>query len=132
MTPRTLSLPLLSLTLAMTSTLLPTSDGRAEPPGGQVVVPDASIEHPDHIGHVAHTNTKIFVPPGGMDKVHPPHGGGNPEIAPGPTYFYETPASLGCVYGLTSISSAQIGCNPTDPALPNPSGGSKAIAIVDA
>ena len=62
----------------------------------------------------------------------PPSGGGGREIAPGPSYFYETPASLGCVYRLTSVSSAQIGCNPTDATLLNPSGGAKAIAIVDA
>jgi kumamolisin len=64
-----------------------------------------------------------------VDNVHPPSGREAPEIAPGPSYFYETPASLGCVCGLTS--PPQIGCNPTD-KLPNPSGGAKAIAIVDA
>jgi len=67
-----------------------------------------------------------------MDKVHPRSGGGGPEITPGPSYFYETPASLACVYRLTLVSSAQFGCNPTDTTLPNPSGGTKAIAIVDA
>jgi kumamolisin len=113
--------------------MLSVTDGRAEPPGGQVWTPHASIEHADHIGRFAHTNTKIFVPTGGMDNVHPPSGGEGPEIIPGPSYFYETPASLGCVYGLTSVSSAQTGCNPTDPTpLPNPAGGAKAIAIVDA
>src|SRR5262249_4856947 len=49
-----------------------------------------------------------------------------------PSLYYETPASLACVYGLTSVSPAQIGCNPNDPTLLNPSGGAKAIAIVDA
>jgi subtilase family serine protease len=67
-----------------------------------------------------------------MDNVHPPSGGEGSEIAPGPSYFYETPASLGCIYRLTSVSSTQTGCNPTDPTLPNPAGGAKAIAIVDA
>jgi hypothetical protein len=112
--------------------MLPVTDGRADWVGGQVLVPDTSIEHADHIGRAAHTNTKLFVLTGGMDKVHPRSGGGGPEIPPGPSYFYETPASLGCVYRLTSVSSAQLGCNPTDPTLPNPSGGTKAIAIVDA
>ena len=58
-------------------------------------------------------------------------GGEGPEIAPtDSSHYYETPASLGCVYGLTSVSST--GCNPTDPTLPNPTGGLKAIAIVNA
>src|SRR5262245_1908427 len=75
---------------------------------------------------------EIFLPTGGMDNVRPPSGEAGQAITPGPSYFYETPASLGCVYRLTSVSSAQIGCNPTDLTLPNPSGGAKAIAIVDA
>src|ERR1700756_2602843 len=133
MKARTFLSPLLSVAVTTAGIMLSVTDGRAEPPGGQVWTPHASIEHADHIGRFAHTNTKIFVPTGGMDNVHPPSGGEGPEIIPGPSYFYETPASLGCVYGLTSVSSAQTGCNPTDPTpLPNPAGGAKAIAIVDA
>ena len=130
MKPRTLLLPLLSTAMTMAGIMLPIADGRAAPPGGQVWTPYTSIERADHIGRFAHTNTKIFVPTGGMDNLHPPSGGEGPEIAPGPSYFYETPASLGCIYGLTSMSSTS--CNPTDSKLPNPSGGAKAIAIVDA
>src|SRR5262245_21216642 len=132
MKPRTFLFPLLSIAMPTAGSMLPVADGRAEPPGGQVWIPHTSIEHVDHIGRFAHTNTKIFAPTGGMDNVHPQSGGEGPEIAPGPSYFYETPASLGCVYRLTSVSSAQIGCNPTDPTLPNPAGGARAIAIVDA
>jgi subtilase family serine protease len=43
-------------------------------------------------------------------------------------YFYETPASLACVYRLVSPVS---GCNPNTVTAP-PTGGSNAIAIVDA
>jgi hypothetical protein len=132
MESRTFLLPLLWIAMTTAGAMLPVANGQADPVGGRVLVPDTSIEHADHIGRVAHTNTKIFVPTGGMDNVHPPSGGGGREIAPGPSYFYETPASLGCIYRLTSVSSAQIGCNPTDPTLPNPTGGAKAIAIVDA
>src|SRR6516165_4694646 len=132
MKPRILISPLLSIAMTTAGALVPIADGQADPVGGQVLIPDTSIEHADHLGRVAHTNTKMFVPTGGMDKVHPPSGGGGRELAPGPSYFYETPASLGCVYRLTSVSSAQIGCNPTDPTLLNPSGGARAIAIVDA
>jgi subtilase family serine protease len=124
--------PLLWIAVTTTGGTLSFADERPDLVGGQVLIPDTSIEHADHIGRVAHTNTKVFVPVGGMDGVRPPSGEGGREIAPGPSYFYETPASLGCVYGLTSVSSAQIGCNPTDPKLLNPSGGAKVIAIVDA
>jgi kumamolisin len=132
MKPRILLSPLLCIAMTTAGATLSGADGRPDPVGGQVLIPDTSIEHADHIGRFAHTNTKIFIPTGGMDNVQPPSAGGGAEIVPGPSYFFETPASLGCVYRLTSVSSAQIGCNPTDPTLLNPSGGAKAIAIVDA
>src|SRR5215469_10340874 len=124
--------PLLSIAMTTACAMLAVAGGPADPVGGQVLIPDTSIEYADQIGRFAHTNTKIFLPTGGMHNVHPAPGGGGRELAPGPSYFYETPASLGCVYRLTSVSPAQIGCNPTDSTLPNPSGGARAIAIVDA
>ena len=100
--------------------------------GGYVLIPESGIEAPDHIGVRAHTNFKMFVPTGGMadaqsrmlspeatPQVGPPYAG----------YFFETPASLGCVYDL--VTSPVTGCNPNTTAA-NPSGGSRAIAIVDA
>jgi kumamolisin len=131
MTPRALFLPFLTMAIAAGGTILAAGNGRAEPVGGQVVIPDSSIEQPEHIGRIAHTNIKIFVPTGGMGNFQPPSrtGGAGPETEPGPGFF-ETPASLGCVYRLTSTSTSR--CNPTDPTLANPSGGAKAIAIVDA
>ena len=116
MKPRTFLSPLLCIAMTTAGATLSVADGGPDPVGAQVLTPNTSIEHSDHIGRVAHTNTKILVPTG-MHSVHPPSGGGGGEIAPGPSYFYETPASLGCVYRLTSVSSAQIGCNPTDPTL---------------
>ena len=44
------------------------------------------------------------------------------------SYGYETPASLGCVYGLVKVVA---GCNPNK-VTANPTGGAKMIAIVDA
>ena len=132
MKPRSFLSLLLWIAMTTGGATLSVADGRPDPVGGQVLIPDTSIEHADHIGRYAHTNTKIFVLAGGMDNVHPPSGGEGPEIVPGPSYYYETPASLGCVYRLTSVLSTQTGCNPTDPSLPNPAGGAKAIAIVDA
>src|SRR6266567_5365484 len=131
MTTRTLSL-LLSTAISTASMIFSPAQAGAEPVGGQVLLPDSSIEQADHIGRTAHTNTKIFVPTGGMRNLHPSNmGKAEPEAAPG-TGFFETPASLGCVYGLVAASSGQTGCNPSDTTLANPLGGSKVIAIVDA
>src|SRR5262249_50937902 len=44
-------------------------------------------------------------------------------------YTYETPASLACIYKLVSLVVP--GCNP-NAVTANPSGGSRAIAIIDA
>jgi len=51
------------------------------------------------------------------------------ELPPFPGYLYETPASLGCVYGL--VENPVKGCNP-NVTTANPTGGSNAIALVDA
>jgi kumamolisin len=102
------------------------------PRGGEIVIPESSQEEPEHIGFRAHTNLKIFSPAGGMRQVHPPSfsGEARPEGSPPYAgYMYETPASLGCVYRL--VPSPAPGCNPNTVSV-NPSGGSRAIAIVDA
>src|SRR5215469_13364538 len=111
MKPRTFLSPLLSIAVTTAGIMLPVTEGWADWVGGQVLVPETSIEHADHIGRFAHTNTKIFVPTGGMDNVNP-SGEAGPEIAPPPdsSLYYETPASLGCIYRLTSVSSGQVGC----------------------
>ena len=89
--------PLLWIAVTTSGGTLSFADERPDLVGGQVLIPDTSIEHADHIGRDPHTNTKVFVPVGGMDGVRPPSGEGGREIAPGPSYFYETPASLGCL-----------------------------------
>jgi subtilase family serine protease len=98
--------------------------------GGHAVTPDSSIEQLDHVGFQAHTNFKFYVPAAGMAARQ-----NSPEAVPqasGPPfkgYFYETPASLACVYKL--VSSPDAGCNPNT-VTANPNGGAHAIAIVDA
>lgn len=93
---------------------------------GTVITPESSVERPADIGIRAHTNVKLFIPEGGLPQtaaqpltVGPPYSG----------YFYETPASLACVYSLASPRVT--GCDPNKTTA-NPSGGSKAIAVVDA
>jgi kumamolisin len=98
--------------------------------GGHAVTPDSSIEQPEHVGFRAHTNFKFYVPAAGMAAWQ-----GSPEAVPeasGPPfkgYFYETPASLACVYKL--VSSPDAHCNP-NMVTANTTTGSRAIAIVDA
>ncbi len=87
---------------------------------GTLVVPKSSVPQTPPTGHkfVAHTNLQFVIP-----------GGFTPEEAPPFTGLgYETPASLGCVYGLVTTVS---GCNPNT-TVNVPTGGSQSIAIVDA
>jgi kumamolisin len=99
--------------------------------GGYAVRPDSSIEQPEQIGRSAHTNFQFFVPNAGKaaeqftHEVTPEQTGGPPFAG----YFYETPASLACVYNL--VPNPVAGCNP-NAVTANPTGGSRAIAIVDA
>ncbi len=90
---------------------------------GTVVVPATSVEMPGDAGKREHTNIRMWVPADGFQNEQP--------LAVGPPYsgyFYETPASIGCLYKLTKVVK---GCNPNT-VMTNPSGGSKAIAVVDA
>lgn len=91
-----------------------------------IVIPESSIVHPEDAGLRAHTNTQILNDP---NAVVPDLYGGNPhpQLPPG-AGFYETPASLACIYGLVPKSQ---GCNP-QVVTKLVKGGSKIVAIVDA
>jgi subtilase family serine protease len=98
---------------------------------GQAITPESSIQQPGDVGVSAHTNVKFFVPDDGTANLAPPDlwsGGANPLLPPFSGTLYHTPASLGCVYKLTTTTT---GCNP-NVVTANPTGGSRAIAIVDA
>ncbi len=101
---------------------------------GTIVTPESSIEKPGDIGQRAHTNFVIVVPTDenavvsdspvhGMQFASPQAGG-----PPSTNYLVETPGSVACIYKLTK---AVAGCNPNT-VTTVPTGGSKAIAIVDA
>jgi hypothetical protein len=88
-----------------------------EPQSNYVLMPD--------FGKRAHSNVRILVPPANpFAKVQ--SSAGTPPFS---GYFYETPASLACVYGL--IASTVAGCNP-NLAAANVATGSRSIALVDA
>lgn len=84
-------------------------------PGGYVLIPASSIEHPQDIGLRAHTNFEVFVP-----NVQPNF--------PSPPPFAETPASLACVYELVP----QVAGCPINGTTQLPTGGFGAVVIVDA
>lgn len=97
--------------------------------GGAVITPLASIQQVGDIGVRAHTNFKIFVPPGRpAEPAGFPVEIGSPKNTPISGYYAETPASLACVYGETTWTA---GCSPAT-LTTVAAGGAKAIAIVDA
>jgi subtilase family serine protease len=81
-------------------------------PRGTIITPSSGLA----TGTTAHTNFKIFVPAGRHARYTAPSGN------------FETPASLACVYGVTT---PVVGCNPQT-LTKVATGGSKMIAIVDA
>jgi len=91
---------------------------------GAVITPSSSIPRAGAGGVEAHTNVHIFQR-NGMPATHAVRPLVGPPL---PGYFYETPASIACIYGLVTLVQ---GCNPNNVSSV-PSGGGKAIAIVDA
>jgi len=103
--------------------------------GGHIVIPTSTSQRPSNGKMSSHTNFLIFVPAGRAEgKI----GFSEEEInsrdtlpLPASGSYAETPASLACIYGL--VTSATAGCSPaTLTNSQNATGGSKAIAIVDA
>ncbi len=93
----------------------------------QVIVPKSSIERPEDLGIRAHTNLLILQPAAALNpssRIRPLTG------PPFSGYFYETPASIACLYKLPGYKLVK-GCNPNT-VTANPTGGFGAIAIVDA
>jgi len=92
---------------------------------GHLVIPASSVEHAGDSGVKAHTNLRIMMPQAGVlsGKTQPK------ELPPFPGYFFETPASIACLYHLAAHEGRA--CNP-NVTTQNPSGGAGAIAIVDA
>jgi len=82
--------------------------------GDQNIVPASSIEHSEDVGVRAHTNIILVLP----EKL---------EISGNGAPVAENPLSLACIYDLVQRTK---GCPKTSKILPT--GGSKAIALVDA
>jgi kumamolisin len=84
-----------------------------------IYFPSTSIERTEDAGRFAHTNYVLHTKKGEQPK---------PLVTPDLTEA-ETPASLGCVYG---VGPAYAGCNPASGGSLHPVGGWGAIALVDA
>jgi kumamolisin len=93
---------------------------------GQVMVPASSVEHPEDVGFRAHTHLRMFVPKEGRFEGTVQTNAGLPPFL---GFFFETPASIACVYRL--VRDPKPGCNPDETTEP-PSGGGGAIALVEA
>ncbi|MDR3436569.1 S53 family peptidase [Telmatospirillum sp.] len=98
----------------------PVSTGATKPASGQGSIhkPASSLPESGDAGTRMRTHVSKFVP---MQQM-------NPQSASVSGYFFETPASLACLYGLTTTTT---GCIPGKVSTVA-SGGSKVIAIVDA
>ncbi len=102
-----------SVTMLLTSASL--LNGQVRTPNGIGIYPPSSIERPEDVGVNMHTNYILYAPGGVLTPAANPGG--------------ETPASLGCVYGL--VSNPLSGC-PIATSTSLPTGGSGVIVIVDA
>ena len=91
---------------------------------GRVVTPLSSIEKPEDLGVKAHTHLRMLVAVQGQL----PKMGKNDELPPFPGLFFETPASLACIYHL--VNNPKPGCNPNE-TTKNPTGGSGTIALIE-
>ena len=79
-------------------------------------------------GRMARTHVRILVP--SASKMNFGNAKAQPgELPPFAGFLFETPASIACIYQL--VETQVPGCNPNK-TVTNPTGGSRAIAIVDA
>ncbi len=125
----------LFLAAASLSAQLPSVSLATRQPGaGRITVPQSSLARAEDIGIRSHTQFKILVPSGRSDS-EPGFARENvvnlvlhQTTQPVSGYYAETPASLACLYGAVAVVT---GCNPST-LITVASGGSRAIAIVDA
>jgi kumamolisin len=90
-------------------------------------IPESSLALPGDAGQRSHTNIRVLVPANSRawSSSQSTSAAGSPPFS---GYLYQTPASIACIYGFVPALS---GCNPNT-VTANPTGGSQAIAIVDA
>lgn len=122
--------------LFLSSAMLTAAQEPALSRKGRVVIPESGMERSEDVGIRMHTTYQIFVPANRSKLTSETKGYALPEsgaaVTPGAPpftgYAFETPASIACIYGLVKVAA---GCNPNT-FKTNPTGGTKAIGIVDA
>jgi subtilase family serine protease len=103
---------------------------QSRPGSGHVITPHVSTAQPGDLGKRMHTSYKIFIPATMTKEQYASFEHPATVAEPVPYYYAETPASLACLYGAVTVTT---GCNPATLAnSKHATGGSKAIAIVDA
>ena len=96
-----------------------------------VIIPESSIERPEHTGKGTHAHTHFRAVSVEENAAAPsvfPAATAHPASVPATGYSYQTPASIACIYDLVPQTN---GCNPNSVSTVVV-GGSNAIAIVDA
>ena len=122
------------VTLNAQSGETPVSLGTRLAGSGRITVPESGLTRAEDTGLRFRTQFKVFVPAGrsesepGFARPNVSNAAGRQAIQPVAGYAAETPASLACLYGLVSVVA---GCNPVT-LTTVASGGSRAVAIVDA
>jgi kumamolisin len=113
------------LTVAFSLCFAQVSAAQTQSRKGHVVIPESSVARAGDSGIMAHTHLRVMMPEaGGFTGTPQPS-----ELPPFPGFFFETPASIACIYRL--VPHHVHGCDP-NVTTDNPTGGSGAIAIVDA
>jgi kumamolisin len=100
---------------------------QSQRPKHQIIIPKSNIAHEGRGEFLARTNLRVLMSETGpvpVDANARPN-----ELPPVLGLFFETPASLACVYRL--VPNPMAGCNP-DQTTQTATGGAGAIAIVDA
>lgn len=116
-----------AVALLLSAGLGSAQQGPATGLAGHVMTPKSSIPQPGDAGVNAHTHLRLFVPANAMN--FGPAARPN-ELEPFPGAFFETPASLGCIYHL--VHREIPGCNPdVTTENPNVGKGAGAIALIE-
>lgn len=111
--------PVLRFVMAAALVSCAAASAQVLPPPTSVTLPPSSVAGPNDAGSRFHTNLEYLTfAKGSVTPNGPPFAGA----------AYNTPSSIACLYGL---QPAVAGCNPYNTTL-NPTGGSRAIALVDA
>lgn len=103
----------------------------AQSPHGRILyhAPTSSVEQSGDVGNNAHSDVLILQEPNDVAALPGRHNGPAQVGPPVAGTFYETPASVACLYQL--VPGAGSVCNPNT-TFANPTGGAGLIVVVDA